>query len=307
MKPIRLRAPLGAFGAVVGLAAASVFMPDGCRIDAAASLRLRVGIPLLTPMIFVALGWWLTRKWRARTAVALAFTATSLWSAGIGLLYETPKGILLSHIAALTVLPMIVAALLLAPLALRWSRRASESRALPASSDRATVWSFTAAAGALSVGVFHLLSQAPLDLRLAWGGFAGAVMLCAVALVAFDDIRRNLHKLSSLAGAPATASTVPLEAPLPDAAQIIDYGVGDARRDAIDPQGAGPFRAGVSAVYLGDRDESLRRARQDRTIAAVALVLALLGTLAAGVAIAHAPPWKAPSSEPISIPGLGGC
>ena len=34
MKPIRLRAPLGMFGAVVGLAAASVFMPDGCRIDA---------------------------------------------------------------------------------------------------------------------------------------------------------------------------------------------------------------------------------------------------------------------------------
>jgi hypothetical protein len=306
MKPIRLRGPLGAFGAVVGLAAASVFMPDGCRIDAAASLRLRLGIPLLTPLVFVALGWWLKRKWRTRTALGLAFTATSLWSAGIGLLYETPKGILVSHIAAMTVLPMIVAALLLAPLALRWARRASESRALPAASDRATVWSFTAAAGALSVGVFHLLSQAPLDLRLAWGGFAGAAALCAVALVAFDDIRRNTHKLSALSQAPATASTVPIEAPLPDAARVTDYGVGDARRDAIDPQG-GPFRAGVSAVYLGDRDESLRRVRQDRAIAAVALVLAILGTLAAGVSIAHAPPWKAPSSDPISIPGLGGC
>ena len=49
------------------------------------------------------------------------------------------------------------------PLALRWARRASESRALPASSDRWTVWSFASAAGALSVVVFHLLSQAPLD------------------------------------------------------------------------------------------------------------------------------------------------
>src|SRR4051812_5011459 len=108
MKPIRLRGPLGVFGVVLGLAAASVFMPDGCRIDHDASMRLRLGVPLLTPLVFVALAGWLARRRSKRAAVALALGASTLWSAGIGLLYGGPKGLAVTHIAALTVAPLII-------------------------------------------------------------------------------------------------------------------------------------------------------------------------------------------------------
>jgi hypothetical protein len=306
MKPVRLRGPLGAFGLVAGLVVASAFLPDGCRIDTAASERLRIGVPLITPLVFVALASWLSRRRRARASISLTLLAGALWSAGIGLLYDGPKGLAVTHIAALTVWPFFAGALIAAPLALAWARRSAGSRAQTQRADRAAVWSFVAAAASVGAGVFFALSRQPLDLRLAWAGCAAAVGMVGVAGAMVIRIVRASAELTAQPPAPATAALVPLDAPLPDAAQVIDWGVGDARRDALDTGGAGPFRAGVSAVWLGDRDEALRRLGQDRAIAVVALVLALLGASLAGVAVRSAPPEKPPQHE--SVGSLfGGC
>jgi hypothetical protein len=310
VKSARLKGPFGAFGVIAGLAAASVFLPDGCRIDEAASLRLRLGVPLLAPLVFVGLGAWLARRRRAPAAMGLGLLASLLFSAGIGVLYGGPKGVLLTHIAALTVAPLLGAAVILAPLALAWLRRAHASRALPSGADHAVVWSFVAAAVNVGAGLFFVLSsRTPFDLRLAGAACAGACAMTLVALASMMRTFRASSALSALPLAPPTSTAVPLMAPLSEAAHVTDWGVGEARRDATDENGAGPFRAGVGAVWLGDRDEALRRVRQDCGIAVVALLLALLGAAASIASVSSAPPWKPPSeaepSAPISL--FGGC
>jgi hypothetical protein len=294
---------------IAGLVAASVFMPDGCRMDEAASLRLRIGVPLLAPVVLVALAIWLQRRRSVRAAIGLAVAASVIFSAGIGVIYGGPKGVLLTHIAALTVAPLLGALVIVAPLALVWTRRANASRGAPASADRAVVWSFVAAATNLGAGLFFVLSaHQPFDLRLAWAGCAGAWVMIAVALAALRRTSRAAESLGAQPTAPATSTPVPLMAPLTDSARVIDWGVGEERRDATDENGAGPFRAGVSAVWLGDRDEARRRVRQDCAIAVVALLLAVLGATAAIAGVSSAPPWKPPSTGSSGTVGLfGGC
>jgi len=258
MKP-RLAGSFGAFGVTAGLAAAALFMPDGCRIDEAASLRLRAGLPLVTPLVFLLLAP-LVARFRARVAIPLVLLGGAVYACAIGLLYDGPKGLEAAPFAALTVWPILASALIALPLAVRWARRSCEAPpdSPPARADRAVVSSFCLAAASVATAGALWAGRVPLDGRLAWAACACAALCAAGAGLRLAETARSLRLLAAIAAVP----TEETGAPLP---------------------------------------ESLRRVRQDRRIATLALLFALAGCAAAALAIAEAPPWVPPKHESISF------
>jgi hypothetical protein len=258
MRP-RLAGSFGAFGVVAGLAAAALFMPDGCKITDEASLRLRVGLPLVTPLLFLLLAPLLARV-RARVAVPLVLLGCSVYACAIGLLYDGPKGVEAAPFAALSVWPILASALIALPLAVRWGRRATDAPpdSPPARADRAVASSFALAAASVAAAGALWAGRVPLDGRLAWAACAGAGLCAAACGLKLAETVRSLRLLAAIAAVPSEETGAPLP-------------------------------------------ESLRRVRQDRRIAGLALLLALAGCAGAALAIAEAPPWVPPKHESISF------
>ena len=203
------KGPFGVFGLVAGLLAGSLLLPFGCGPDEDESLRLRVGLPLLAPIIFLLTALVIDRFLQSRPsesaarggrdwtipgsgAVVLAGMAT-LGVAAVALyfgmhlvdgsdLHEAPQ---LFFVALVVLRPVLAPGLVALPLVARASQVASEARA-PSPVVRAARrvrWSFVAAAthtAAAFVVVLPLLEEKPpaLDPRL----FGAAAVACAVLL-----------------------------------------------------------------------------------------------------------------------------
>src|SRR5437764_396980 len=104
-----LRAPLRVLGGVLGLAAGSLFMPDGCAMNAVESMRLRIGLPLVGPLLFAALAAPLLRRagWRA---VLVGLGGVLSFALCAVVLYGGPPAIALYHLALAALGPLLGAA-----------------------------------------------------------------------------------------------------------------------------------------------------------------------------------------------------
>jgi len=163
---------------------ASTLLPNGCTIDHEQSLRLREGVPFLTPIVFLLLAQ-LARRSRALTIFAITVLAELLWTASVTVIYAASLSGLHEFGFALAVFSPELLSLLAATSLITWSAR-QEVRG-EASSARARTWAITTLAAALTMSTRLVLcvGKGHLDGRLvlvAYGCFAILLAITAVRL-----------------------------------------------------------------------------------------------------------------------------
>jgi hypothetical protein len=231
-------------------------------------------VPILSPLVFVALAVLLATRRRTYAAVLLVLAACALWPTSVAFVYEGFPGLAVTPAAAFLLAPFLVASLAVTPVAFRLFRRAAASRALLAGVDRALMWSLCAAAVNVAVACFFAFhGAAPQDLNLVGCALAGTVVMTSIAAGMTRTVKRAARDFAALPLAPSNAEVVPVDTPLPAHASRVDWGVGDARRVLVD----GPYRAVARTVWVGDRDTAARRLRWAKPIALVAVLVAALG------------------------------
>jgi hypothetical protein len=190
-----LRAPLGMLGVVYGLAAASIFLPDGCGINAVQSLRLRVGMPILTPLILIALAGFTARA-RVRRAAALGIGGALAIALAAALLYAGPGGIAVVHLGLVILHPLVLGVAVGAPLL-----RAAAPR------HPGAMWALASAVAATATFAEWAYVQHPIDRGLGWAAWAADCALLGVALLRVGQASGRARKATLIALAVAVLAS----------------------------------------------------------------------------------------------------
>lgn len=290
----------GAFGTVLGLVAASTFMPNGCSMNHEQSMHLRVGLPILFPVVSVALAYLVART-RAWKSVVVAVLGQLVIAVGASLLY----GDIEATGAAVAVLaPVLLAGAVALPWAAWMTQVAAAARrdTPPERAYGAAPWPLLAGiAGAAAGAVLTMASTYPLDRRLATAGLGLEALLLLVGAHRLARMYRAKRELAAMP-LPSSGARNVSDADLPDA---LDAGFG-TQIVVLEQDTDGPFRSSPR-VWLGDHRDTRRRLSRVASTMTAILLLGLLGWTLGVVGLRRSPEWRPPRPrQPISG-GFGRC
>jgi|GEM_PF-3955998 len=251
-----LRRSFGMFGIVVGIIAASVFLPDGCGINAAQSDRLRLGMPILFFAALFGLGWLLDRRLRLNPTLAwwkrvLWVTASiSVLAVGSAAVYGSLEATGIAFIALWPALVAVAAGVLFT----LWTSSAAAT--VP---YRAPAWRaysimrrpILAGFGGIFAGVWWAAMSRPVDLRLATAGLVLSALVLATGAWALVRLRWAERALAV---------------------------------------GGGPYREAPEIEWTGDDRHTRRRVARARVVATSILALGIAGWTAGLIGVLHSPP-----------------